>query len=82
MDFWSKGRELGVQYEALYDIPPDGFKAAKTRQEMRDDEDAGSFVGNGKRRLSSASKYIPSFLVHMRRGERNPYQAINMSEEV
>lgn len=90
VDFWTKGREVGVQYESVYTVPQEGFKAAKAHREMRDDEDTGSLMSGmgsgGKRRLSmgvgGASKFIPSWLVGMRRGERNPYQSINMSEEV
>src|ERR1700712_688230 len=28
-DFWTSGRELGVEYERLYDVPTEGFKEAK-----------------------------------------------------
>lgn len=37
-DFWTKGRELGVEYERLYDIPMEGFREAKKRKD-RDEED-------------------------------------------
>ncbi|KAM6493157.1 hypothetical protein JOM56_011291, partial [Amanita muscaria] len=39
-DFWTAGRELGVEYEALYDVPIEGFKEAKIRRE-RDEMDEG-----------------------------------------
>lgn len=38
-DFWTAGRELGVEYEALYDVPIEGFKEAKRRRNMEEDED-------------------------------------------
>lgn len=31
-DFWTAGRELGVEYERLYDVPPEGFVEAKRRR--------------------------------------------------
>jgi len=40
-DFWSAGRELGVEYERLYDVPLEGFQEAKRRREM-EDNDSGS----------------------------------------
>ena len=30
-DFWTKGSELGVEYETLYDVPTEGFAEAKRR---------------------------------------------------
>ncbi|KAH9932845.1 palmitoyltransferase AKR1 [Amylocystis lapponica] len=38
-DFWTKGRELGVEYEQLYDVPPEGFAEAKTRRQREEGED-------------------------------------------
>jgi len=80
-DFWNKGKEMGVQYESLYEVPPRGFHATKTKREERDDEDAGSHIGNGKRRGSVASRFVPAFIANMRRPS-NQYQAIAMSEDV
>ncbi|KAI0087499.1 ankyrin [Irpex rosettiformis] len=31
-DFWTAGRELGVEYDKLYDVPPEGFQEAKRRR--------------------------------------------------
>ena len=80
-DFWTKGKKVGVQYESLYEVPPEGFRAAKDRREVRDDEDASSPIGNSKRRGSVASRFVPAFITNMRRPS-NQYQAIAMSEEV
>jgi hypothetical protein len=44
-DFWTAGRELGVEYEKLYDVPLEGFKEAKRRRE-REDEDDDHGVGS------------------------------------
>lgn len=38
-DFWSKGRELGVEYDRLYDVPVEGFQEAKRRREREEQED-------------------------------------------
>ncbi|THG97426.1 hypothetical protein EW026_g4572 [Hermanssonia centrifuga] len=45
-DFWTSGRELGVEYERLYDVPPEGFLEAKRRRE--EGEDGG---GGGRKSL-------------------------------
>lgn len=38
-DFWTAGRELGVEYDKLYDVPLEGFRQAKLRREREDNED-------------------------------------------
>jgi len=38
-DFWTKGRELGVEYEQLYDVPPEGFVEAKQRKQREEGDD-------------------------------------------
>lgn len=41
-DFWTAGRELGVEYERLYDVPLEGFTEAKMKREREEaDEDHG-----------------------------------------
>jgi palmitoyltransferase ZDHHC13/17 len=41
-DFWTAGRELGVEYDKLYDVPLEGFQEAKRRRlEDGDHEDGG-----------------------------------------
>jgi len=50
-DFWTKGKELGVDYERLYDVPLEGFAEAKRRREREDEEDGvrhGKGSGRGK----------------------------------
>ena len=68
-DFWTAGRELGVEYEKLYDVPVEGFREAKRRREQEDEEDGvrkgsgsrkGLFMGFGLGRAgSSRSGYEP-----------------------
>ncbi len=48
-DFWTAGRELGVEYEKLYDVPVEGFREAKRRREQEDEED-GVRKGSGSRK--------------------------------
>lgn len=40
-DFWTRGRTLGVEYEKLYDLPPEGFRAV-IAQRKRMQKEAGS----------------------------------------
>ena len=42
-DFWTAGKELGVEYDKLYDVPLEGFREAKNRRE-REEEDDGKKV--------------------------------------
>ncbi len=62
-DFWSAGRELGVEYEKLYDVPIEGFREAKKRRERDEMEDGlssarkprkGLFMGLGLGRNARA----------------------------
>lgn len=47
-DFWTKGRELGVEYERLYDVPPEGFAEAKRRRQREEGEDPHGGEGGRK----------------------------------
>jgi palmitoyltransferase ZDHHC13/17 len=48
-DFWTMGRELGVEYERLYDVPSEGFVEAKRRRVR--DEGAGVGEDGGRKSL-------------------------------
>ncbi|KAF8626642.1 hypothetical protein AX15_004736 [Amanita polypyramis BW_CC] len=48
-DFWTAGKELGVEYEKLYDVPIEGFREAKRRRE-REEADDGSLSGRKQRK--------------------------------
>lgn len=48
-DFWTKGRELGVEYEQLYDVPLEGFREAKKRRMEREDFADGEGVGDSRK---------------------------------
>ena len=65
-DFWTMGRELGVEYERLYDVPPEGFVEAKRTRMREDGEDGGRkslrqslLMGLGLGRSGSRSGYEP-----------------------
>jgi len=38
-DFWTAGKELGVEYDKIYDVPVEGFREAKLRRQREDDDD-------------------------------------------
>jgi palmitoyltransferase len=40
-DFWTRGRELGVEYDRLYEIPVEGLREAKRLREREEVEDSG-----------------------------------------
>jgi len=79
MDFWTKGKEIGVEYEQLYDVPPEGFKKAMERRRRVVDEEDMIDPHSGKIK-GIASRYIPGLLGA--RGPRsNAYQAVSMNED-
>lgn len=46
-DFWTAGNQLGVEYEKLYDVPPEGFAEARRRREMDEGMDDTSKTRQG-----------------------------------
>lgn len=52
-DFWTTGREVGVDYTRLYDVPVEGFREAKRRVKVRMEEEG--FDESAGRRWSDAS---------------------------
>ena len=47
-DFWTRGRELGVEYDRLYEIPVEGLREAKRRREREEAEEIGGGTGGRK----------------------------------
>jgi palmitoyltransferase len=47
-DFWTRGRELGVEYDRLYEVPVEGLREAKRRREREEAEEIGGGVGGRK----------------------------------
>jgi len=46
-DFWTRGRELGVEYDRLYEIPAEGLREAKRSREREEAEEVGGGGGGG-----------------------------------
>ncbi|KAH8112127.1 DHHC palmitoyltransferase-domain-containing protein [Phellopilus nigrolimitatus] len=67
-DFWTKGRELGVEYEHLYDVPMEGFRDAKRRRE-KDEEDGG----HGRK----SKRHFMGFSLGIGRGNRAGYEPVS-----
>ncbi|KAG7087803.1 hypothetical protein E1B28_013744 [Marasmius oreades] len=45
-DFWTAGKELGVEYDKLYDVPMEGFVEAKKRRER---DEIGEWDGHSRK---------------------------------
>lgn len=56
VDFWSRGRELGVSYERLYSIPDGGFRKA-VRDRKRSEKDASAAGGERRAAKSRGTGY-------------------------
>lgn len=50
-DFWTVGREIGVEYERLYEVPIEGFREAKRRREEEGEVDGVSLNGGARKGL-------------------------------
>lgn len=57
-DFWSRGKELGVEYERVYDVPKEGFIDAKKRREIEDDSSLSPGYGSGSSGVGSLRKKL------------------------
>lgn len=56
-DFWTRGRELGVEYERLYEVPAEGLREAKRRREREEAEEA-AVSGPGRKGLGLRHKLL------------------------
>jgi len=72
-DFWTAGKELGVKYETLYDVPLEGFREAKRRRRDREGEEGGV------RKPSSSRKGLFMGLGLGRRGSRGGYEPVSQA---
>ncbi|KAJ7271183.1 hypothetical protein C8J57DRAFT_1320995 [Mycena rebaudengoi] len=50
-DFWTNGKELGVEYERLYDVPLEGFEEARKKREREEEDDGLVQVGRKRKGL-------------------------------
>ncbi|KAG6890142.1 hypothetical protein C0995_011435 [Termitomyces sp. Mi166 len=73
-DFWTAGRELGVEYDKLYDVPIEGFREAKRRRD-REDEDEGLGV-HGARKGHRKSLFM-GFGLGRASGSRAGYEPVS-----
>ncbi|KAI5115998.1 hypothetical protein M0805_009257 [Coniferiporia weirii] len=69
-DFWTTGRELGVEYARLYDVPLEGFREAKRRREKDEEEDGA----HGTRK---ARGQFMGFSLGIGRGSRAGYEPVS-----
>ncbi|KAH6912148.1 DHHC palmitoyltransferase-domain-containing protein [Coprinopsis sp. MPI-PUGE-AT-0042] len=77
-DFWSNGKELGVEYEKLYDVPFEGFKEAKRRRREREDDDLGSGEGASGGRKKRQGLFMGLVSSPWRAsGSRGTYEPVN-----
>ncbi|KAL5478760.1 AKR1 [Sanghuangporus weigelae] len=67
-DFWTAGRELGVEYERLYDVPSEGFREARRRREREEEEE-----GRGRKPKS----HFMGFSLSFGRGSRSGYEPVS-----
>jgi len=71
-DFWTAGKELGVQYEMLYDVPLEGFREAKRRRDRESEED-------GVRKPSSRKGLFMGLGLGRSSGSRGGYEPVNQA---
>lgn len=78
-DFWTRGRELGVEYERVYDVPREGFVEAKKRREIEEDStlSAGYGSGSGSSGVGSLRKKLTMGLGLGSFGRRSGYEPVS-----
>ena len=70
-DFWTAGRELGVKYEMLYDVPLEGFREAKRRRREVEED--------GARKPSSRKGLFMGFGLGRPSGSRGGYEPVSQA---
>ncbi|KAF8588056.1 zf-DHHC-domain-containing protein [Ramaria rubella] len=79
-DFWTTGKELGVEYETLYDVPMEGFKAARARRQREDQRERGEDShGHAPKRRSKG--LLMGLGLGRSGGSRDGYQPIRMDDQ-
>ncbi|KAG8811607.1 palmitoyltransferase akr1 [Serendipita sp. 400] len=84
-DFWTNGREVGVDYQRLYEVPSEGFQESKRRRRERLEEegllgDEGSSGRKGFMRRMSIGGW--GSLLGGRTSGREGYTPVRMDENV
>ncbi|KAG8852327.1 palmitoyltransferase akr1 [Serendipita sp. 405] len=85
IDFWTNGREVGVDYQRLYEVPSEGFQESKRRRRERLEEegllgDEGSSGRKGFMRRMSIGGW--GSLLGGRTSGREGYTPVRMDENV
>lgn len=57
-DFWTTGKELGVDYARAYDVPLEGFRAAKVKREREEEEEERTGGGAGDERRKKRGLFM------------------------
>ncbi|KIM24461.1 hypothetical protein M408DRAFT_231928 [Serendipita vermifera MAFF 305830] len=83
-DFWSTGREVGVDYERLYEVPQEGFREAKRRRRERMEEEGLLADEGGARKGFMRRMSIGGWGAMLGRGGggREGYAPVRMDENV
>ncbi|KAK7448470.1 palmitoyltransferase akr1 [Stygiomarasmius scandens] len=74
-DFWTAGKELGVEYDKLYDVPFEGFVEAKRRKEREEEEEGG--VGHGRKGSMARKGLFMGLVGRMGGSSRGQYEPIS-----
>lgn len=69
-DFWTRGQEVGIEYERLYDIPDEGFREAKRRR-VREEE------GDGVHGRKQKPGHFMGFNLGLGRSNRAGYEPVS-----
>ncbi|KXN93048.1 Palmitoyltransferase AKR1, partial [Leucoagaricus sp. SymC.cos] len=78
-DFWTKGKELGIEYEQLYDVPLEGFKEAKRRRAEREDYADGESVGEGRKRSGRKGLFMGLGIGSSSSARRGGYEPVSQA---
>lgn len=79
-DFWTRGKELGVEYETLYDVPKEGFVEAKRRKEIEEEDDDHS-IGSARKSPGASGGFLRKGLSMVGRGgsSRAGYEPVSQA---
>lgn len=67
-DFWTRGRELGVRYEELYDVPVGGFRTRRDRERGEPGSISGGRVEGGSSQGAGGAQRRWSMWAGLKRG--------------
>lgn len=81
-DFWTTGKELGVEYETLHDVPQEGFKAARARRLREEERERIDDPHGYATRRKNKGLFMGMSLGRSSGGSRDGYQPIRMDDQV